>query len=197
MTHEPDRDALLTLLARHAYRRAEPGQPFRLASGELSEEYLDCRQALGHAAAMVALGRLVCGVLGDEVQAVGGLTLGADPVANAAAHESAGTDRELRAFWVRKERKGHGRARSIEGPVTEGDAVCVVDDVVTSGGSTLQAVARCREAGLRVVQVVAVVDREVGGLSHIVEGVGPDVPVSALFLKSEVAEAWARAREEA
>jgi orotate phosphoribosyltransferase len=194
MPDDPHRETLLSLLVQHAYRRAEPGKPFRLASGELSDEYLDCRQALGHAAAMVALGRMVCGVLVDEVRAVGGLTLGADPVANAAVHESAGGGRALRAFWVRKEPKGHGRGRSIEGPVAAGDPVCVVDDVVTNGGSTLQAITRCQEGGLRVVQVVAVVDREVGGLDRIVEAVGADVPVSALFRKTEVAEAWAQAQ---
>jgi orotate phosphoribosyltransferase len=194
MSANSDRGVLLEMLAAHAYRRAEPGHPFRLASGELSDEYLDCRLALGHAAAKVALGRLVLGALVPEVQAVGGLTLGADPVANAAVHESAGTDRPLRAFWVRKEAKGHGRGRSIEGPVVEGDRVCVVDDVVTSGGSTLEAIARCEQGGLRVVQVVAVVDREAGGLARIAEAVGPDVPVSALFVKAEITRAWETAR---
>jgi orotate phosphoribosyltransferase len=189
---QPDRSTLLRLLAEHAYRRAEPGKPFVLASGQTSEEYLDCRQALGHAAAMQALGRLAVGILQPEVQAVGGLTLGADPVANAAVHESAGRDRELRAFWVRKERKEHGRGRSIEGPVRAGDRVCVVDDVVTSGGSTLTAIERCREEGLHVVQVLAVVDREAGGLDRIRQAVGPAVPVAALFTKAEVAQAHGR-----
>lgn len=180
------RAVLLELLARHAYRRAEPGKPFRLASGATSDEYLDCRQALGMAAAKRALGRLVRERLVPEVRAVGGLTLGADPVANAAVHDSAGQEPELRAFWVRKEAKGHGRGRQIEGPVTSGDPVCVVDDVVTSGGSTLQAIERCEEGGLRVVQVLAVVDRGAGGLDRIREAVGDGVPVAALFTLEEI-----------
>lgn len=188
------RSVLLDSLVRHAYRRAEPGKPFKLASGALSEEYLDCRQTFGHAAAKRALGRLVLERLVPEVEAVGGLTLGADPVANAAVHESAATARELRAFWVRKAAKGHGRGRLIEGPVSAGDRVCVVDDVVTSGGSTLEAIERCREGGLEVVQVLAVVDREAGGLERIQADVGDAVPVSALFTKSEIAQAWERRR---
>lgn len=189
---DDSRAVLLDLLVRHAYRQAPPGKPFQLASGATSTEYLDCRQALGHAAAKRALGRLVLGALSPAVQAVGGLTLGADPVANAAVHESAGTDRALRAFWVRKEAKEHGRGRQIEGPVAAGDRVCVVDDVVTSGGSTIQAIERCREGGLEVVQVIAVVDREAGGLDRIREAAGEGVPVGALFTKSEIAQAWER-----
>ncbi|MFW6051730.1 MAG: orotate phosphoribosyltransferase [Myxococcota bacterium] len=185
------RAVLLNLLTRHAYRRAEPGKPFRLASGATSEEYLDCRQALGMASAKRALGRLGLAELRPEVQAVGGLTLGADPVSNAVVHESAG-GRELRAFWVRKAAKEHGRGRRIEGPVEPGDRVCVVDDVVTSGGSTVQAVEACREAGLRVVQVLVVVDRQAGGLDAIRAAVGEEVPVEALFTLDEVRDAWDR-----
>ncbi|MFW5925204.1 MAG: orotate phosphoribosyltransferase [Myxococcota bacterium] len=190
---EDSRATLLALLARHAYQRAEPGKPFQLASGARSHEYLDCRQALGLAAAKRALGRLVRGALVAEVQAVGGLTLGADPVANAAVHESAGTERELRAFWVRKDAKDHGRGRRIEGPVSAGDRVCVVDDVVTSGGSTIKAIEACREGGLEVIQVLAVVDREAGGLDSIQRAAGAGVPVTALFSLEAIRGAWEEA----
>lgn len=190
---EDSRATLLALLARRAYQRAEPGKPFQLASGAVSQEYLDCRQTLGLAAAKRALGALVRGALLPEVQAVGGLTLGADPVANAAVHESAGTDRELRAFWIRKETKEHGRGRRIEGPVSAGDRVCVVDDVVTSGGSTIQAIEACREGGLEVIQVLAVVDRQAGGLEAIQRAAGAGVPVAALFSLDVIRDAWEEA----
>ena len=98
-----------------------------------------------------------------DVQAIGGLTLGADPVAFAVAYTSASTSRPIRAFTVRKEPKGHGAGRLVEGPVTAGDRVVIVEDVITTGASALRAVSAIRAMGSTVVGVLAVVDREEGG----------------------------------
>lgn len=190
-TRDP-RGVLLDLLARHAYRYDPAG--FLLASGVTSNEYLDCKQALSQPDALVALGTLVLATLGAEPVAVGGLTMGADPVAISAACASAGTARPVRWFSVRKDRKGHGRTRMIEGAVVAGDAVAVVDDVVTSGSSTIDAVTKCRDEGLQVRQVIVLVDREHGGLDAIRQLVGPTVPVVALFTKQEVRTRWEAAQ---
>ncbi len=118
-----------------------------------------------------------------QVQSIGGLTLGADPVAYAIAYASALAERPVRAFTVRKEPKGHGTRRLIEGPFREGDRVAVVEDVITTGSSALRAVAAVREHGGDVAGVLAVVDREEGGRS-VLEGAG--LPVIALTSASEI-----------
>lgn len=100
---------------------------------------------------------------GWGIHAVGGLTLGADPVAYAIAYTSAIRGRPLRAFTVRKEAKAHGTGRVIEGPFRKGDRVAIVEDVITTGGSALKAASIVRECGGTVMGVVAVVDREEGG----------------------------------
>jgi orotate phosphoribosyltransferase len=100
---------------------------------------------------------------GWPITAIGGLTLGADPVAYAISYASAETSRPLRAFTVRKEAKGHGTGKLVEGPFEAGDVVAVVEDVITTGGSALRAVEAIRAAGGRIAGVLAVVDREEGG----------------------------------
>jgi orotate phosphoribosyltransferase len=100
---------------------------------------------------------------GWDVDAVGGLTLGADPVSYAIAYASASSTRPLRSFTVRKEAKTHGTGRLIEGPFRDGDRVVVIEDVITTGGSALRAVEAIRAAGGVVVGVLALVDREEGG----------------------------------
>lgn len=104
---------------------------------------------------------------GWAVDAVGGLTLGADPVSYAIAYASALAGKPLRAFTVRKEAKAHGTGRLIEGPFREGDRVVIVEDVITSGGSALRAAEAVRAAGGEVAGVLAVVDREEGGREAI------------------------------
>jgi orotate phosphoribosyltransferase len=114
---------------------------------------------------------------GWKVDAVGGLTLGADPVSYAIAYASALAGTPIRAFTVRKEAKAHGTGRLIEGPFREGDRVAVVEDVITTGGSALRAVQAVRDAGGQVAGVLALVDREEGGREAL-EGAG--LPVIAL-----------------
>jgi orotate phosphoribosyltransferase len=121
---------------------------------------------------MVLIGRMGLAAIraaGWRPRAVGGLTMGADPVAYAIAAASWGTDLEMDAFSVRKEVKGHGAGRGIEGNFGAGDEVVVVEDVITTGGSAQRAISAIRESGGRVAGVVAVVDREEGGRGFIEE----------------------------
>jgi len=120
---------------------------------------------------------------GWAVDAVGGLTLGADPVSYAIAYASALAGTPIRAFTVRKEAKAHGTGRLIEGPYREGDRVAVVEDVITTGGSALRAAQAVSDAGGTVVGVLALVDREEGGRQAL-EGAG--LPVVALARASDI-----------
>lgn len=110
-----------------------------------------------------ALGMNALRSIGWSVEAVGGLTLGADPVAYAIAYASAATPTPIRAFTVRKEAKLHGMGRLIEGPFYSGDRVAVIEDVITTGGSALQAAKAIIEAGGQITGVLALIDREEGG----------------------------------
>jgi orotate phosphoribosyltransferase len=120
---------------------------------------------------------------GWDAMAVGGLTMGADPIACAVSYASASSTTPLRAFTVRKEPKVHGTGKLIEGPFREGDRVVVIEDTVTTGGSAKKAIAAVRAAGGTVVGVLALVDREEGGREAL-EAEG--VPVIALARASEI-----------
>ena len=115
---------------------------------------------------------------GWQVDAIGGLTLGADPISYAIAYASAGTEAPLRAFTVRKEAKAHGTGRLVEGPFRDGDRVAVIEDVITTGGSALRAVKAIQDAGGAVSGVLALVDREEGGREAL-ENAGLSVIVLA------------------
>ena len=163
------RAELLDLLRTRSLRRGD----FVLASGRRSSYYIDCRLTT-----MSGPGQRLIGILGLELleregwqpQLVGGLTLGADPVAYALAHSAALAGKSLDAFTVRKEAKGHGTGRLIEGAELAGRQVVIVEDVVTTGGSALQAIAAARAAEARVLGVLAVVDRNEGGRERIEAG---------------------------
>lgn len=184
------RAALLDELVRHAYQYS-PEKPFLLVSGQYSDEYLDCKLALSQPAAMAALGRVFLAHLKRPVAAIGGLTMGSDPIAMSTSQASHGTARPLRWFTVRKEAKGHGQKKLVEGSVKPGESVVVVDDVCTTGGSTVKAIEAARDFGLNVVQVIVLVDREQSdGMANIQRAAGPDIEVSAVFTKSEVKRRW-------
>jgi orotate phosphoribosyltransferase len=144
-------------------------------------------------AAMPLIGRLVFERIRGAVDAVGGLTMGADPIACAVAYYSQGRGQPVAAFSVRKDAKSHGMERWVEGAAAPKSRVAVVEDVVTTGDSTLRAIARCREQGLRVERVVALVDREEGGMERIVAEVGT-ARTSAIFRRSEIDALWKRLR---
>ena len=157
-----DHAALLRLLHERSVRHGD----FTLASGARSTYYIDARPTTMSAEGLHLIGRLGLTALraqGWAPAAVGGLTMGADPVAYAVALASRGQTPAIDAFSVRKEAKGHGTKRRVEGNFHAGDTVVVVEDVITSGGSALQAIAAVEEEGGKVLGVLAVVDREQGG----------------------------------
>jgi len=158
----PDAETLRRLLLERSVRRGD----FVLASGQRSSYYIDCRPSTMSAEGMVLIGRLGWEAIraeGWRPRSLGGLTMGADPVAYAVAAASWGTDLVLDAFSVRKDAKAHGTGRRIEGNFDTGDRVVVVEDVITSGGSARQAIEAVRAAGGIVAGVLAVVDRGQGG----------------------------------
>jgi orotate phosphoribosyltransferase len=173
---------LIALLAERSARRGQ----FTLASGRQSTLYIDARLTTMSPDGLVLIGPFALDALQRSdwnVGAVGGLTLGADPVSYAIAYASALAGSPLRAFTVRKEAKAHGTGRLIEGPFLQGDRVAVIEDVITTGGSALRATEAIRHAGGIVAGVLALVDREEGGREAL-EAAG--LPVIALTRASEI-----------
>ncbi len=141
-----------------------------LASGKDADYYVDLRRITLDADAAPLVGRVMLDLTeGWEYDAVGGLTLGADPIAAAMLHAAAAQGRRLDAFVVRKAEKGHGMQRRIEGPDVAGRKVLAVEDTSTTGGSVLTAVAALREAGAEVVGVAVIVDRDTGAKEKVEE----------------------------
>jgi len=158
-------DRLPDLIALLAERSAKRGQ-FTLASGKQSTLYIDARLTTMSPDGLALIGPLGLGALRGaawNVDSIGGLTLGADPVSYAVSYASALADTPVRCFTVRKEAKAHGTGRLIEGSFRAGDRVAVVEDVITTGGSAQRAANAVRQAGGTVVGVLALVDREEGG----------------------------------
>jgi orotate phosphoribosyltransferase len=165
-----DRERLIRLLQRDALRTGS----FTLASGRTSHYYVDGRAVTLSAEGAALIGAGVLDLLDDlpDVQALGGLTLGADPIVGAALAVAGSRGRtELRGFLVRKEAKGHGTGKLVEGPLTPGMTVAIVDDVATTGGSSLQAVDAVEAMGCRVARVIAVLNRlEGAGAAFVARG---------------------------
>jgi orotate phosphoribosyltransferase len=162
---EADRQALIALIKDEAVFHGD----FTLASGKKATYYVDMRRlTLDHRAAP-AIGRIVLDLMQDlgDIAAVGGLTLGADPIANAVMHESVRAGAPVDAFVVRKEPKDHGRGRQIEGADVTGKRVVVVEDTSTTGGSPLKAVEVLRAAGAEPVAVISIVDRKTGAQAAV------------------------------
>jgi orotate phosphoribosyltransferase len=156
------RNDLITLLATRSAKRGN----FTLASGRQSSLYIDARITTMSPDGLAVIGPLGLEAIrgaGWKADSVGGLTLGADPIAYAIAYASAATDAPVRAFTVRKEAKTHGTGRLIEGPFRPGDSVVVIEDTITTGSSALRAIDAVREGGGSVAGVLALVDREEGG----------------------------------
>ena len=161
-----DHDALDRLILERSVKRGH----FVLASGRRSSFYIDCRLTTMSAEGLVLIGRLGLEAIrraGWSPRSVGGLTMGADPVAYAIAAASASDPPILDAFSVRKEAKTHGTGRRVEGNFSAGHCVVVAEDVITTGGSALKAIEAIREEGGTVLGVLAVVDREEGGRAAI------------------------------
>lgn len=161
-----DRDRLGALLAERSFRTGD----FTLASGRRSSFYVDCRLTSMHAEGQALIGRVALDALDEGAlrpDRIGGLTMGADPIAYAVAGESFRRGTPIHAFSVRKEAKEHGRGRRIEGCFESGARVVIVEDVITSGGSALRACEAVREARGEVLAVLALVDRCEGGREAI------------------------------
>jgi orotate phosphoribosyltransferase len=184
---------LVDRLCRKSFRYT-PEPSFRLVSGRISHFYVNCKPTTLHPRGMYLVGRLMAAALRDAgVSAVGGLTFGADPIAVATAFASELSGEGIKAFSIRKAQKDHGIVRWIEGDVAPGERVAVIDDVATTGGSTLKAVERARSEGLEVVRAVVLVDREEGGLEAIRAAV-PDA--RALVTRAELMVRWRALRAE-
>ncbi len=183
MSLETDRARLLELLRTLSFERRK----VVLASGRESDFYIDCKRTALTAEGHVLVGRLLFDRVRKVrplVRGVGGLTLGADPIASAIALTSFLEGEPVDAFIVRKEPKGHGTGQWIEGRKTipDGSRVVVIEDVVTTGGSALKAIERCRAEKLEPVACVALVDRLEGGREAI-EAQG--VPLDPLFTRKD------------
>ncbi len=163
MDIESKQKRLIEILVKVSFNySAEP--IFPLASGKMSKYYLDCKKTFSYPEARILIGELIFDRFKDnDFSAVGGLSFGAYPVAIAVSDAAYRNGRELKAFVIRKEAKGHGLKRHIEGDIKKGERVLIVEDVVTSGGSTIDAIRKAMEAELQVSHVVAIVDREESG----------------------------------
>lgn len=163
-----DADRLIQLLRTRSIRTGH----FVLSSGKTSSYYIDARLTTMSAEGLAVIGRLGLAAIrgaGWQPAAIGGLTMGADPVAYAIAAASVSSPPIVDAFSVRKEAKSHGAKRRIEGSFSAGMPVVVIEDVITTGGSAIQAIDAVREEGGVVLGVLAVVDREEGGTAAVRE----------------------------
>ena len=141
---------------------------FKLVSGKMSQFYINCKPTTLSPRGMFLIGHLVFDIVKDlKVDGVGGITFGADPISVATAFVSELKHNSIKAFSIRKTQKDHGMARWIEGDVKHGERVAIIEDVVTTGGSTIKAIERARSEGLNVVKVVVLVDRREGGIENI------------------------------
>lgn len=155
-----DRQALIDLVREQALQFGQ----FTLASGKTASYYLDCRRVTldSRGANLIAEGLLE--LMGQPLpDAVGGMAIGADPISAAVITLAGIRQQRLKGFIVRKESKGHGTGRDVEGPVAPGDTAIIVEDVVTTGGSALRAIERVEQFGMRVLGVMAIIDRLEGG----------------------------------
>jgi orotate phosphoribosyltransferase len=161
-----DKQALISLVRDKALQFGE----FTLASGKKATYYLDGKQVTLDAAGARLVGEGILDLLSANMPtAVGGMSIGADPITAAVVTMAGVRELPLAGFMVRKEAKGHGTGRYIEGPVRPGDRVAIVEDVVTTGGSSLTAIERAEEFGLVVTRVIAIIDRLEGGAAAFAE----------------------------
>ena len=182
---EQEREELMQIIRELSYEQRN----VTLASGRKSNFYFDGKQTTLHPRGAILVGKAFYAALtkfSDKVEAVGGLTLGADPIATATSMISALDGQPIPAFIIRKEPKGHGTGQWLEGRknVPPGTKVVIVEDVVTTGGSSIKAIDRAREEGLEVLGVITLVDREEGGSEAFAE---LNMPFYAIFTKSMVA----------
>jgi orotate phosphoribosyltransferase len=191
MTTPTHAQQLLSILARTSFRLGQ----FKLSSGGTSDYYIDCRTTTLHAEGGRLTGHVILELLEAnkiDAEAVGGLTMGADPIVSNVATASAWRAQNkpgsplLHGFLVRKAEKEHGTGRRIEGFCKEGARVVIVDDVCTTGSSTVNAIEAAREAGMKVAAVICLVEREEAQGRPNVEAAASDAPFFRLFTANDV-----------
>jgi orotate phosphoribosyltransferase len=178
---------LIEMLCRKSFQYSQ--EPvFKLVSGRMSHFYVNCKPTTLSPRGMYLVGHLMFEHLRDAgVTAVGGLTFGADPVAFAAAFASELQGRPIKAFSIRKTQKDHGIVSWVEGDILKEERVAIVDDVATTGGSTITAIERARMEGLEVVKALVLVDRQEGGLGNIRQHVSD---ASSIVTRDELLARW-------
>src|SRR6478672_10863739 len=179
------RDELLELLATNSFRLGE----FTLSSGGKSDYYIDCRTTTLHARGAELTGRVFLDLiqqLGWKPHAVGGLTMGADPIVVATSVISSQTGAPIHGFLVRKAEKAHGMGRRVEGFQEKGARVVIVDDVCTSGGSTIQAIEAARESGFTIAGVACLAESLEAGGRLAVEKAAAPAPFISIFTSNDV-----------
>ena len=160
---------------------------FKLVSGKKSRFYVNCKPTILSPRGMFLVGHLVFEEIKDlKVNGVGGLTFGADPIAVATAYTSELEGQPIKAFSIRKNQKDHGIIKWVEGDMASSDRVVIIDDVATTGGSTIAAIERARVEGLKVEKVVVLVDRQEGGVDNIRKHVDN---VSSIITRDELIKA--------
>ena len=178
---------LIEIICRKSFKYSR--QPiFKLVSGAMSSFYVNCKPTTLSPRGMFLAGHLIFESIKDlNLNGVGGLTFGADPIAVATAFTSEIKGCPINAFSIRKTKKDHGIVRWVEGDIKPGDKVAIIDDVATTGGSTIKAIKRARSEGFDVVKAVILVDRQEGGLENIRDHVKN---VSAIITRDDLIKQW-------
>ncbi len=186
---------LIDLIIERTFRFTDK-PTFKLASGKMSSYYFNCKPTTLNSEGMYLVGNLLFDLIQSrkswKAKAVGGLTLGADPISNAIAHTFYLKGEQMESFVVRKEPKKHGTMLWVEGNVGKGDKVIIIEDVITTGGSTIKAIDRAKKCGLKILGVIVLIDRQEGGKEKI-EAKG--VKVETLLTREEIFEVYSKKRQ--
>jgi orotate phosphoribosyltransferase len=169
MTIDKMKERLAKIILGQSFQYSD-NPPFTLASGKKSNYYFNCKPTTLDPEGMNLIGTIIFDMLKDsDITAAGGLTLGADPIANALSVISYQKGKPIKSFIVRKDVKDHGTKSAIEGNVRAGEKVAIIDDVITTGISTITAIEQARKEGLSVQRIITLIDREEGGRENILQ----------------------------
>ena len=176
------KNELIAMLCEKSFKYSEE-PTFKLVSGKMSHFYVNCKPTTLSAKGMFLIGHLIYDAVKDlDIKGIGGLTFGADPISNAVAYTSELKGAPINSFSIRKTQKDHGIVKWVEGDMAPGDRVVIIDDVATTGGSTIKAIDRAKAEKLDVVKAVILVDRQEGGLENIQK----HTDVEAIITKDEL-----------
>jgi orotate phosphoribosyltransferase len=191
MTIKKMKERLGEIILAKSFKYSE-NPPFTLASGKQSNYYFNCKPTTLDPEGMNLIGAIIFDILKDtDITAAGGLTLGADPIANALAVISYQKGKPIKSFIVRKDIKDHGTKSAIEGNVVNGEKIAIIDDVITTGGSTITAIEQARKSGLKVEMVITLIDREEGGRENIIQHVDN---IKSILTRTEIMKLRAKNR---